>query len=220
MVHIGIIPDGNRRWCKNNNLLLNSLGSIWIDKLKNIVNELQTKKYKYLMEVDEISLYLCSIDNMDRTDETINLIYEFMRKLWHIKKQPKYEDVVNKYLCDIKINIIGEVNKLPNDIQEICKELELINKNSKYILNIAMAYDYNKDIINHGVNENPNYNRIQSNIDLIIRSGGEKRLSGFFPTKIMYSELFFEKKLWPDMNLQRINKIIKLYKQRNRRFGI
>ena len=88
-----------------------------------------------------------------------------------------------------------------------------------FVLNIAIAYDYNKDMINYGKNELENYNRNQSNIDLVFRSGGEKRISGFFPTKIIYSELFFEKKLWPDITLNHLNIVIKKYFHRNRRYG-
>ena len=91
---------------------------------------------------------------------------------------------------------------------------------SKYSINIAIAYDYNKDILSFSEeNNNKNYIRNQSNIDLVFRSGGEKRLSGFFPTKTIYSELYFIDKFFPDINLDDINNAIIEYKKRNRRFG-
>jgi undecaprenyl diphosphate synthase len=74
-------------------------------------------------------------------------------------------------------------------------------------------------MINYGNNNITNYNREQSNIDILFRSGGEKRISGFFPTKVLYSELFFEKKLWPEITLDDLNRIVKLFKKRERRFG-
>jgi len=93
------------------------------------------------------------------------------------------------------------------------------NYKKKYVLNIAYAYDYNEDILNEKNKDNENYNRIQSNIDLIIRSGGEKRLSGFFPTKTIYSELFFIDKLWLDIDMYDIRNILLYYKKKDRRFG-
>ena len=92
-------------------------------------------------------------------------------------------------------------------------------KNGKYTINLALGYDYNKDILNEKDKDNENYNRIQTNIDLLFRCGGEKRISGFFPTKILYSELFFIDKLFPDIKLKDLDIIIKKYKERNRRFG-
>ena len=74
-------------------------------------------------------------------------------------------------------------------------------------------------MVNFGSNHIENYNRIQSDIDIIFRSGGEKRISGFFPTKILYSELFFVKPLWPSISLLDLNKIVKKFFHRNRRFG-
>ena len=106
-------------------------------------------------------------------------------------------------------------------ITELHEELKVYqNPNAKkFTINIAIAYDYNKDLLNFGSNNLPNYNREQSNIDVVFRSGGEKRISGFFPTKILYSELFFAKALWPDITLFDLNKIIKKFFHRNRRFG-
>ena len=117
------------------------------------------------------------------------------------------------------VNIIGDMELLPDDIQKLCIELSKEKENIQYTVNIAIAYDYKKDMINYGNNNNVNYNREQSNIDILFRSGGEKRISGFFPTKVLYSELFFEKKLWPEITLDDLNRTVKLFKKRERRFG-
>ena len=92
-------------------------------------------------------------------------------------------------------------------------------KTQKYILNLAIAYDYNKDFINYGHDIFKNYIRKQSNIDFVLRTGGESRISGFFPTKTLYSELFFSKKMWPDITIVDINNYIRKFKNRDRRFG-
>ena len=119
---------------------------------------------------------------------------------------------MKKILENSEINIIGDIDILSEDIK---KELmKYKNNEKKYVLNIAYAYDYYKDILNEKNKDNENYNRKQSNIDLIIRSGGEKRLSGFFPTKTIYSELFFIDKLWLDINVYDIIDILIDYKKR------
>ena len=210
MIHIGIIPDGNRRWCKKNNYRIDELVSHWskliLDFLKKNLNR---RLSKYLKSINEVSFYVCSIDNINRTDNTKYLIFDFIRFLYEFYKNP--EDVLKKYnipykkenienckkiLKDLTINFIGDLKLLPEDIQHIHKNIIKNNDiNNKYTLNLAIAYDYNKDILNFGRSVFKNYVRKQSNIDLILRSGGEYRTSGFFPTKILYSELFFFKKI-------------------------
>jgi len=232
MVHIGIIPDGNRRWCKKNNYGLDTLCDKWVDIILTTINDNiqhfksnKINKYKHLQEVDEISLYVCSIDNMNRNDGTKETIFNFIRKLVGIYKNKEKEldtkilNNIREHLQITKINIIGDMESLPEDIQELCIELSKEKENIQYTVNIAIAYDYQKDMINYGNNNITNYNREQSNIDILFRSGGEKRISGFFPTKVTYSELFFEKKLWPEITLDDLNRIVKLFKKRERRFG-
>ena len=250
MVHLGIIPDGNRRWCKKNDFEMKDLTKHWtqiiLSHIKNIIDETDTEKnikkqidkYKYLKQIDELSFYICSIDNIKRTDGTPQLIFNLIRKIYDIIKNPRdylepitlnlFNSNKEKYKNNINLitNFIGDLSLLPNDIQDMIQELQTELKTNyqnpdanKFTLNIAIAYDYNKDITNYGSNHMKNYNREQSNIDVVFRSGGEKRISGFFPTKILYSELFFAKTLWPDITLFDLNKIIKKFFHRNRRFG-
>jgi len=241
MVHLGIIPDGNRRWCKKNDYNLNTLTKHWTRLILSHINKSiydKQYKYKYLKQVDEVSLYVCSIDNINRKDNTKFLIFNLIRQLYTMFKNPEEYlqkdplNIINKYKEELKnninlnINFIGEIELLPEDIKNMISELQEELKNNyqcenskKFTINIAIAYDYNKDLLNFGTNNLTNYNRKQSNIDLIFRSGGEKRISGFFPTKILYSELFFKKTLWPDITLLDLNKILKNFFLRNRRFG-
>ena len=225
MVHIGIIPDGNRRWCKQNNYKLDTLVMHWTNIVINLLKRITQNKFKYLKEVDEVSLYVCSIDNINRNDNTKLLIYELLRNLFKIVEKPDsvFEDSVvvelNNIFENLNLNIIGDLNILPDDIQSLIRDLKNKCKGNKYTFNLAVAYDYNKDILNFGRDEIPNYNRKQSDIDIVFRSGGEQRISGFFPTKIVYSELFFMKKLWPDVTLEDLNMVVKKFNKRNRRFG-
>lgn len=124
-----------------------------------------------------------------------------------------------------KINFIGDIELLSDEIKAIINEIQINNEkeiNPEYkifTINLAIAYDYNKDLLNYSNNNLTNYNRVQSNIDILFRSGKEKRTSGFFPTKILYSELFFIDKYWPDVTLKILNNTVKKFYERNRRFG-
>ena len=234
MIHIGIIPDGNRRWCKKNNLELKDTIKIWTEKFLNILTELisnidenkkKHQKYKKLKYINEISLYVCSIDNLKRDDEILKCILKFIENINKILfTKTKYIDKISfkkiqYFLTRININIIGDMDLFPNSIQNILNKLKRKNEESVLTINLAIGYNYNNDLLNYKNNDMIHYNREQSNIDLLFRSGGVKRISGFFPTKTLYSELFFYNKLWPDITLNDFNKIIKKYLKRNRRFG-
>lgn len=235
MVHIGIIPDGNRRWCRKNDYPLSEMTDRWmfivnknIDEiLPLILNETKRQKYNDLKDIKEVSLYVASIDNMKRNDGTIETIYQFIRRLEY-----KYTEIMDKlekskknkileYIDKTSINIVGDLDLLPDDIKEICAKLSAKrSENSIYTINVGLAYDYEKDILNFSNNTYEYYNRKQSKIDLIVRTGSEKRLSGFFPIQSMYAELFFLKKLWPEFGITDLKQIFKNFRKRNRKFGL
>mgnify|MGYP001254791274 CR=1 FL=1 len=214
MIHLGIIPDGNRRFLKqisNKNLI-----QVWEDKFKILINEFikeKENKFKNLKNVSELSIYVCSIDNLNRSDNTKENVFNILKSLLILlKDQQIMRDTIN-------INFIGDINLLPKDLQKLIKESKSKLKGIHLKINLAIAYDYMKDIQNFRFIMSSNYKRKQSNIDLVFRSGGEKRLSGFFPTKTIYSELFFSDKLWPEINLNDIELVLEEFNKRNRRFG-
>lgn len=232
MVHLGIIPDGNRRWCKNNSKDYNYLLNHWLNNMiiKNICYFLDCKQeYKELNTITELSLYISSIDNITRDDKTFELGYKLIRLLFIIYHncetifKEKYRLELKRLSKNIKLNIIGDMELLPQDIQNILKYFQNILNNdlneNPCIINIAIAYDYKKDLLNEGNNSNNNYKREQGEIDIVFRSGSEKRISGFFPTKILYSELYFIDKLFPDITLDDIDNALIYLKTRNRRYG-
>lgn len=232
MVHIGIIPDGNRRWCKINNHDQIYLLEIWLKKINKIIKCISNNnKYIFLKNINEISIYICSIDNLKREDKTKYIIFKFIEKLNLIYnnynsyfKKDIIKNFENSY---IHINFIGDLELLPENIQEIINNFKKknnlrnvnIEKNKIFTINLAVAYNYHNDLLNYSNNNLENYNRNQSNIDLIFRSGKENRISGFFPTKILYSEIYFSKKYWPDITLNDLNLAIKNFLGRERRFG-
>jgi undecaprenyl diphosphate synthase len=236
MVHLGIIPDGNRRWCVENNIDKNDLVKVWTIKLKNLlieISKIKKSNLKYLQKVNELSFYVCSIDNINRDDKTKELIYRFIKnikiifdnkELYIEKKNIDKVDILIKCI-NWKINFIGDIELLSDEMKTLINEIKINNEKEKnpeykiFTINLAIAYDYNKDLLNYGNNNLINYNRVQSDIDILFRSGKEKRISGFFPTKINYSELFFIDKYWPDVTLKVLNNTVKKFYERNRRFG-
>jgi undecaprenyl diphosphate synthase len=225
MVHIGIIPDGNRRWYKSMDDNGKTLVDIWMDLLIKHIIKINNNKFLYLKEITEVSLYICSVDNIKREDDTKDNIFELFEKIYKLvdKSTNTFNEKTASYFLNFientKINLVGELDMLPERIKEILYKLSQMCKTEKYILNLAIAYDYNKDLINYGHDIFKNYIRKQSNIDFVLRTGGESRISGFFPTKTLYSELFFSKKMWPDITIVDINNYIRKFKNRNRRFG-
>lgn len=220
-MHIGIIPDGNRRWCKKNNMEIKNIISHWTNLITNniqimvdAINNKWGEKIKNLSHIDEVSIYLFTIDNLNRKDDTMYAIYKFIEMLDGMKSTFK-ESVVEAISRSVNLNIVGQLSYLPDNIRDIVKNAE--NKlNGKYTVTIGLAYDPKEDIKDMVNNENK---RSQTEIDLVIRSGGEYRTSGFFPYHTMYSEYIFLTKLWPEIKLSDISDAIETYKCRHRRFG-
>ena len=214
MVHLGIIPDGNRRWCKENNKTYTELVGFYFDKIITCLLEtypqtfLKNEKYTYLTHLTEFSIYLSSIDNFKREDKTYELAYDVIERLYREKNRIKDLDL---YFTFFKLNVVGDRDLIPPKINEILDEMTA-QCTGGFVVNIAVMYDPEKDMKGQ-------YLREQSNLDMVIRTGKEKRLSGFFPTKTLYAELFFYDKFWPDFTIEDINAAVGNFTQRNRRFG-
>ena len=228
-IHIGIIPDGNRRWCKENQHNINYLKEVWVNEiffkeLETIAEIFKNKKtdsrYRILCQIKEISLYVLSLDNIiKRGNNSVNIQvnYNILRKFYTEFKQ-NY-DKLEKIMVMFKLNIIGEKEYLPHDIQQIVKYFETVVNSGDFIINIALAYSPKKDIEKLVMKEEKRMLNNQSNIDLLFRSGREKRISGFFPYHTFYSELYFSDKLWPDIRIADIIEALKKFNKTDRRFG-
>ncbi|MBI96439.1 hypothetical protein CL656_04770 [bacterium] len=240
MVHIGIIPDGNRRWFKQNNInyKLENLEEVWFNILVDQLREISLNKYEYLEKLTSLSFYICSIENIRREDNTSKYIYIFLEKLFYFyenyceiidsvykndsqDKINKTKRFLNELFNNLNIIPIGELNILPENIYDGLIKIKSNNKESnKYNLYLAIAYDFETDLLNYGTKQNENYNREQTNIDIVLRSGGELRLSGFFPAHINYAEFFYYKKYWPEITVKDMNNVVcEFLTKRNRRFG-
>ncbi len=225
--HIGIILDGNRRFAKRLNL------SPWKG------HEYGSKKLKDLLvwckdlKIKELTLYCFSMQNFNRPKKEFDYLMTIFRESFNEIMQNKD---ISKY--KIKINVIGRYNLFPKDIQE---NIERITNKTKeynnYKVNIALAYGGREEIVDavkkiaKNVKEsklNPeeiNENIISQNLylesepDLIIRTGGDKRTSNFLTWQSIYSEWFFIEKMWPEFEKQDLINIIEEFKKRERRFG-
>lgn len=192
-LHIGIIMDGNRRFQRENNTSLS--GHIYgAMAARNIIEAAYQHPF-----IKELTLYTLSIDNLTKRDqEELNIIYNLMEYFFS-----------QLSILPIPIKIIGTTEKLPIKIQKLIKELEWRDiKCQNFKLNLAIAYD----------SDNKKNHRL-SNMNIVIRTGFVKRLSGFFPMETRYAELFFINKFWPQFTSNDLQDIINEYYSIDRRFG-
>jgi len=220
--HIAIIMDGNRRWGEknlNNKLAGHQHG---IKNIKKILNTCLKKKISIL------TIYALSYDNLKNRSQTeikalFDLIYKF------IKKNQDYF-----LLKKIKLNFIGEKTNLKKPIKKIIIETAKKNdyKKPNITVNIAFNYSSKKEIISSFKKiqkkklqfsqknfERNLYTARYSNPEILIRTGGESRLSDFMLWQCAYTEFFFLKKLWPDFSTADLDKVIKKFYSIKRNFG-
>ena len=220
--HIALILDGNKRWAKKNNQS-NIYGyTKGFENIRNLV------KFSLSKKLSNLTIFALSSENFNRT--SINIIYDIIYEKFSIT----FNDLVKQY--DVRINIFGDRKELPKKILEIFNYIESSSsKNNKLNLNIAFNYGFKneiKNIFNLIIDKKIDSNFINQNDinslfslgsipdpDILIRTGESKRLSNFLLWQLAYSEIFFEKKLWPDFKEKDFIKIINKYKNIKRNFG-
>ena len=215
--HIAFIMDGNGRWGKNKKKGRNFGHLHGVNTVKKIV----TASIK--LNIPILTFYVFSTENWKRPKKEILFLFRLITKYF----SSEIEDIIKQ---NIKINILGEINKLPNNVKSVLrKTVSLTKKNKSIIVNLAINYGSKNEIINaikktkKRVNirdfEKNLYTKSMPDPDILIRTGGHQRLSNFMLWQLAYSELFFLKKLWPDFNIRDLKKIIKTYKENKRNFG-
>ena len=219
--HVAIIMDGNGRWGLKKKKSRNFGHLQGIKSVETIVKSSLTKKIPYL------TLYTFSTENWRRPDSEINFLFDLIRK--SLKKK------INKIIKQgIRVNIIGNRKRLPKDIVKIVKLIEKKTlKNKKITLNLALNYGSKEEIINacnklvekknKAINlksfQNELYTKNIPDPEILIRTGGTRRLSNFLLWQLAYTEIFFLNKLWPDFNEKDFNKIIIKFNKIKRNFG-
>ena len=219
--HVAIIMDGNGRWGLKNKKSRNFGHLKGTKSVETIIKSSLIRKIPYL------TLYTFSTENWKRPDSEINFLFDLIRK--SIKKK------INKIIKQgIRVKIIGNKNGLPHDIKKIVKLIEKKTiKNKKITLNLALNYGSKEEIINAfskliskkkreiSINnfEKELYTYNTPDPEILIRTGGTKRLSNFLLWQLAYTEIFFLDKLWPDFNRDDFNKIINKFHKIKRNFG-
>ena len=216
--HVAFIMDGNGRWGKKKNKNRNYGHYAGVKTVKKIVQA--SIKFK----IPIVTFYVFSTENWKRPKTEINFLFNLVNSYFKSELQ-------NVIKNGIKINIIGELNKLPSKLKSVLREtIKKTNKNKKILVNLALNYGSKKELINtfkkiklKKINENNIRNNLYTrNIpdpDILIRTGGKKRLSNFMLWQLAYSELFFLDKLWPDFNSKDLNKVLKHFYKTKRNFG-
>ena len=225
--HIAIIMDGNGRWAKNRG------------KLRVFGHENGTKSVKNIVEtcsnlgIQCLTLYAFSTENWNRPKLEVKTLMSLL-----ISSLKRESDKLEKN--NIRLNPIGNLNLLPLKVsKELFQVVETTKSNSGMVLNLALSYGSRDEIINcvKEIGEKIKNNLISfekidetvinqhlytqnlPDVDLLIRTSGEQRVSNFLLWQIAYAELYFTKVLWPDFTEQDLYKAIDNYQKRERRFG-
>ena len=229
--HIAIILDGNRRWAKRN-LTIQEKGHF---KGANAVENLLDWCEEFDIKI--ITLYVLSAENLDRKNEELDYLYDLI----HQRLEKLYNDP-RLHKNRMRVKAIGTIELLPESIKDVLKRLDEITKDyENHFLNIAIAYggqnelvDAVKKIGNKIKNgeldaEKINKEVIESNLytshlpqsspDMILRTSGEKRMSGFLLWQSAYSELVFLDIFWPEFRKIDLMRAIRTFQKRKRRIG-
>ncbi len=222
--HLGIIIDGNRRWAKKRGLPSFYGHKKGLDNVKKILDYCLDRGVKIL------TLYAFSSENWNRTKKEI----EYLMKLFGETLNKKNINDLNER--NVRLRVIGQKEKLPQILQSLIIKAEKETKNNKKgIINLAISYGGRPEIVQavrsiidkkipaSKVTEDTINNNLwtsgQPYPDLIIRTGGEHRLSNFLTWQSAYSELYFPKKFWPEFTKKDVDKAFEEYNSRHRRFG-
>lgn len=221
--HVAIIMDGNRRWARKNNLTSIEGHMAGSKNFKKIAESC------YKMGVKILTVYAFSTENWKREKIEVNYLMKLLALF--LKKELATFSKKN-----IKLNIIGEIEKLPESVRRVAEKVMRDTKdNKKRILNLAISYGgrteilravkkiikdkINPDKINEELLGNYLYTAGQPDPDILIRTSGEMRTSNFLPWQCIYSELYFSQKLWPDFSEKDLEEAISEFRNRQRRLG-
>lgn len=225
--HIGLIVDGNGRWAKERGQKRSyghKKGAESLEKIILYINENKIANY--------LSLYVFSTENFNRSEEEVNYLMELFMK-WFKKAKDKYQN------ANIKVLFSSQKNYLKKEIVDAINELENATKeNTGLVVNFCLSYGgrqeivdatkkisekvLNKEIKIEDINEELFkkylYNDLPD-VDFLIRTSGENRISNFMLWQLSYAEFYFPKVYFPDFTPESLEEAIKEYEKRDRRFG-
>ena len=217
--HVAIIMDGNGRWGIKNKNSRNAGHKAGLKTVEKIIKETIKNKIRHL------TLYAFSTENWKRPKKEINFLFDLLENFLKNKIEELHKQ-------NIKLKIIGNKNFTEKLNKLLILSEKRTFKNTKLQINLALNYGSKIELLNAFKNLQKNRAQInEKNLekylqttsipdpDLLIRTGNTRRLSNFLLWQLAYSEIFFEKKLWPEFNEKDYNKIIKNFKKIKRNFG-
>lgn len=217
--HIAFIMDGNRRWATERGLdkmLGHKQGLVALKKMIELLADLREIKYA--------SFFAFSTENWNRDKKEIDYIFNLVYNL--VEEVQDFDDK------NVKLVTMGDISRFPEKIQEkIIWATEKTKNNSGLVVNLAINYGGRDDIVRaanlaakegeitaESLSKNL-YSAPAPDIDLVVRTSGEMRISNFMLFQMAYSELYFTKTYWPDFDKKQLFKALAEYSNRNRRFG-
>jgi len=225
--HLAIIMDGNGRWAKKNGFLRTFGHENGAKTVRNIVEACTDFGIEYL------TLYAFSTENWNRPKLEVQMLMKLLVK--SLKKELKTFTKNN-----IRLNAIGNLDHLPSEVRrELTEVLEKTKQNTKLTLTLALSYGSREELvsatkelcnkvknniisiedIDESIINNHLYTKMMPDVDLVIRTSGEQRISNFLLWQIAYAELYFTDVLWPDFSRDHLMEALQNYQDRERRFG-
>lgn len=221
--HLAIIMDGNRRWAKNKGLPSFAGHREGVNSLKNIIKQCPSLQIKYL------TVYVFSTENWRREVEEVKFLFELLKKVL----ETELPELIKQGVC---LRFIGDLEKLNPDFRfQITQAEKATSQNNLLYLQIALNYGGRSEIIEaikNLIKEKISPETIDEKLfaqylstnglpdpDLLIRTGGESRISNYLLWQIAYSEIIISQVLWPDFRESELKKCLEEFKNRRRRFG-
>ena len=226
--HIAIILDGNRRWARSKGLPDNEGHKTGLENIKNLIDWCLDADVKIL------SLYCLSVENLKRSKEELDFLFEYLK----IRVEEIATNIKDNKKRELKYDVLGNFELLPTDIVDKIhdaldlNEKEWQNDKPKLIVNLCICYGGRQDIVQaaqavaaQGMEINENninanlFTKGVHDVDLLIRTGGEQRLSNFLLWQASYAELYFTDKMWPEFAKEDFTAALDWFGNRQRRFG-
>ena len=224
--HVGIIMDGNGRWAKQRGLKRSIGHKKGADNLEKLL------KHIYSLGIKYVSVYAFSTENFNRSDEEVNYLMDLFVKFFTKKKKIFIKE-------ELKVVFSGSKNRLRDDVVNGMKELEECTKDfNRGVFNICLNYggrleivdaikkissevetgklnieDINEELVSHYMYQD------LPDLDFVIRTSGEQRISNYMLWQSSYAEYYFPKTLFPDFDKDEFDKALLEFNNRNRRFG-
>ena len=229
--HLALILDGNRRWAKNNLSMPKEGHWKGADAVENLLDWCEE------FDIKIITLYVLSAENLSRKDKELEFLFDLIK----IRLEKLYNDP-RIHRNKMRVKAIGRIELLPESLKEVLHRLDTVTKDyNEHFLNIAIAYGGQDELVDavkkiggkikNGTLDINDINKkeIESNLytshlpqsspDMILRTSGEKRLSGFLMWQSVYSELVFLDIFWPEFRKIDLMRAIRTYQKRKRRLG-